>query len=56
MPSLIDTSDVLWAASKLIGRECSSANLNFLECKKKNPDPEACLEAGKGVTQCVHEV
>eukprot|EP01084_Bolivina_argentea_P209478 356813_1 len=56
VPPLSDTSDMLWAASKLIGRECASANLRFLECKKENPNPQACLEAGKGVTQCVHEV
>ncbi len=56
MTPLTDTSDVLWAASKLIGRECASENLNFLECKKEDPNPQACVNAGKGVTQCVHGV
>eukprot|EP00937_MAST-01D_sp_MAST-1D-sp2_P006188 g6188.t1 len=46
------TSDVLLAAAKLIGKGCGAENKAFLLCKKGDRNPEACLEAGKAVTQC----
>ena len=37
------TSIELWAASKIIGRECSTINKDFFLCKKnKGDDPLAC--------------
>jgi hypothetical protein len=48
------TSDVLWAASKLIGKECGKENLAYWECKSVDKDPEKCLTQGYYVTACVH--
>ncbi|KAM7257261.1 hypothetical protein ACFE04_013002 [Oxalis oulophora] len=49
----IPTSAVLTAASKHIGIRCQSENVAFLKCKKKDPNPEKCLERGRDVTRCV---
>ncbi|KAK4267750.1 hypothetical protein QN277_024490 [Acacia crassicarpa] len=49
----IPTSAVLMAASKHIGFKCQSENLDFLRCKKKDPNPEKCLDKGQEVTRCV---
>jgi hypothetical protein len=43
----------LMAASKLIATSCASANAAFIECKKKDKNPAACLAAGDAVTACV---
>ncbi|XP_019431475.1 PREDICTED: NADH dehydrogenase [ubiquinone] 1 alpha subcomplex subunit 8-B-like [Lupinus angustifolius] len=48
----IPTSSVLMAASKHIGIRCHSENLEFLKCKKKDQNPEKCLEQGRQVTRC----
>ncbi|CAM9807834.1 unnamed protein product, partial [Choristocarpus tenellus] len=50
------TSDVLWAAAKVIGSECVDQNLAFLRCKKGSAEPSACLVPGKEVTSCVSNV
>lgn len=50
------TSDVLWAAAKVIGPSCASQNLAFLRCKKDDLKPVHCMAKGKDVTDCVTEV
>uniref|UniRef100_A0A7N0UNL7 Uncharacterized protein n=1 Tax=Kalanchoe fedtschenkoi TaxID=63787 RepID=A0A7N0UNL7_KALFE len=49
----IPTSAVLMASSKHIGTRCLAENVAFLKCKKKDPNPEKCLEKGQQVTRCV---
>ena len=49
----IPTSAVLMAASRHIGLRCEAENLEFLRCKKKDPNPEKCLDKGQQVTRCV---
>lgn len=49
----IPTSSVLMASSKHIGTRCHSENVAFLKCKKKDPNPEKCLDTGREVTRCV---
>ncbi|MCI09714.1 NADH dehydrogenase (ubiquinone) iron-sulfur protein, partial [Trifolium medium] len=49
----IPTSSVLMASSKHIGLRCHSENLEFLKCKKKDQNPEKCLDKGRDVTRCV---
>lgn len=46
------TSEVLMAAAKFIGRGCAEPNRAFLECKKADRNPEACLGAGEAVATC----
>ncbi|KAK9828542.1 hypothetical protein WJX72_000660 [[Myrmecia] bisecta] len=47
------TSAVLFAISKLIATRCGKQNRAFVECKAKDANPEACLQAGDAVTDCV---
>ncbi|GKU85583.1 hypothetical protein SLEP1_g237 [Rubroshorea leprosula] len=49
----IPTSTVLTASAKNIGIRCMPENVEFLKCKKKDPNPEKCLDKGKEVTRCV---
>jgi NADH dehydrogenase (ubiquinone) 1 alpha subcomplex subunit 8 len=49
----ITTSSVLMAASKHIALRCRSENVAFLNCKKKDGNPEKCLDKGRQVTRCV---
>lgn len=49
----IPTSAVLTSASKHIGLRCQPENIAFLKCKKKDPNPEKCLDKGRQVTRCV---
>ncbi|KAK7294224.1 hypothetical protein RJT34_17111 [Clitoria ternatea] len=49
----VPTSTVLMASSKHIGIRCHSENLEFLKCKKKDRNPEKCLDKGREVTRCV---
>jgi NADH dehydrogenase (ubiquinone) 1 alpha subcomplex subunit 8 len=49
----IPTSSVLMAASKHITVRCRAENFAFLNCKKKDPNPEKCLEKGRQVKSCV---
>lgn len=49
----IPTSAVLMASSKHIAFKCQAENVEFIKCKKKDPNPEKCLEKGKQVTRCV---
>ncbi|GMN46515.1 hypothetical protein TIFTF001_015693 [Ficus carica] len=49
----IPTSAVLMASSKHIALRCQSENVEFLKCKKKDQNPEKCLDKGQQVTRCV---
>ncbi|KAL5712752.1 hypothetical protein ACHQM5_014892 [Ranunculus cassubicifolius] len=49
----VPTSAVLMASSKHIASRCRGANMAFLQCKKKDGNPEKCLEEGRQVTNCV---
>jgi len=49
----IPTSSVLMASSKHIGLRCHDQNVAFLKCKKKDGNPEKCLDKGNEVTRCV---
>lgn len=45
-------SSVLYAAAKEIGSACDAENRSFLECKSRDEDPSACLDAGEHVQDC----
>ncbi|CAD5177683.1 unnamed protein product [Musa acuminata subsp. malaccensis] len=49
----IPTSAVLMAAAKHIAARCRAENVAFIKCKKKDPNPEKCLDKGRQVTSCV---
>ncbi|URE15913.1 NADH dehydrogenase (ubiquinone) 1 alpha subcomplex [Musa troglodytarum] len=40
----IPTSAVLMAAAKHIATRCWAENVAFIKCKKKDPNPEKCLD------------
>ena len=42
----------LLAAAPIIASKCAAANGNFVQCKSKHQDPEACLHAGESVIAC----
>mmetsp|Transcript_34287 Transcript_34287/g.61195 ORF Transcript_34287/g.61195 Transcript_34287/m.61195 type:complete len:102 (-) Transcript_34287:90-395(-) len=48
----LPTSAVLTSIAKHIAVNCKSENRAFMECKKENRDPEACLAVGESVTKC----
>lgn len=52
----VPTSAVLMVASKHIATRCRSENVAFIKCKKKDANPEKCLEKGRQVTSCVLNV
>lgn len=55
--SKLTTSVDLWTAAKVVGRECSQVNLDYLWCKKDNGlNPELCAKEGEFVTACVDNV
>ena len=47
------TSAVLMSTAKHIAVRCGKANKAYLDCKKSDRDPAACLSQGDGVTRCV---
>ncbi|XP_004296780.1 PREDICTED: NADH dehydrogenase [ubiquinone] 1 alpha subcomplex subunit 8-B [Fragaria vesca subsp. vesca] len=49
----IPTSAVLTSAAKHIQFRCQEENVAFLKCKKKDANPEKCLDQGRQVTRCV---
>lgn len=49
----LTTSAVLMSASRHISKKCGAENRAFLECKKADENPAACLKQGKEVTTCV---
>mmetsp|Transcript_16974 Transcript_16974/g.37761 ORF Transcript_16974/g.37761 Transcript_16974/m.37761 type:complete len:104 (+) Transcript_16974:51-362(+) len=48
----------LWAAAKIIGRECATVNKEFLLCKKYEGynAPFACLQKGEVATSCATQI
>ena len=50
------TSDVLWAVSKLLLKECSAPNQAYIRCKQADNNPAACLEQGRATTACTLSV
>jgi len=52
-PPPVPASSVLMSASKLISSECGGVSKAYIACKKKDPNPEACLGEGDVVTSCV---
>ncbi|KAK8928764.1 NADH dehydrogenase [ubiquinone] 1 alpha subcomplex subunit 8-A [Platanthera zijinensis] len=48
----IPTSSVLIAASKHIVVRCRAENMAFIKCKRKDQNPEKCLDKGREVTHC----
>ncbi|RWW64933.1 hypothetical protein BHE74_00027796 [Ensete ventricosum] len=48
----IPTSAVLMAAAKHITQRCRAENVAFIKCKKKDANPEKCLDKGRQVTSC----
>ena len=52
-PAAPPVSAVLMAASKHVAVSCAAASAAFIECKKRDKDPGACLAAGDAVTSCV---
>ena len=46
------TSAVLMSTSKHIAIRCGKANKAYLDCKRRDKDPQACLSQGDGVTLC----
>jgi hypothetical protein len=56
-PETVVTSIELWASAKFIGRECATANKEYVMCKKeKGMNPTACLELGDRAVDCANKV
>ncbi|XP_068660044.1 NADH dehydrogenase [ubiquinone] 1 alpha subcomplex subunit 8-B [Aristolochia californica] len=49
----IPTSAVLMVSSKHMAEKCRTENTAFIKCKKRDPNPEKCLDKGQQVTSCV---
>mmetsp|Transcript_2111 Transcript_2111/g.2796 ORF Transcript_2111/g.2796 Transcript_2111/m.2796 type:complete len:118 (-) Transcript_2111:656-1009(-) len=45
-------SSSLMAASKFIGHLCDAENTLFVDCKRRNQHPAACIPTGKAVLSC----
>ncbi len=57
MSAAIPTSVELWAAAKVIGRECSAINKEFFICKKeKGANPDACAAQAALSSTCANKV
>lgn len=46
------TSAVLMSVSKHISHRCAKVNKAYVECKKKDKNPAACIKEGEAVTGC----
>ena len=47
----------LLAASKFIGRECATINIDYLECKKQNGiNPRLCIDKADLAQSCAVNV
>ncbi len=49
----VPVSSVLLAVSRQIASTCAAQNRAFLDCKRRDKNPEACLKEGDDVTGCV---
>ena len=47
------TSALLMSISKHVAVRCAKVNKAFIDCKKRDKNPEACLSEGEAVTICV---
>lgn len=54
MSSAPPTSLELWAAAKIIGRECATINKDYLLCKREDENPKTCEKHADKVTDCAH--
>ena len=54
--AMAEPSWIYMSAARQIHVSCHRENAKFLECKQKDPNPQACLEAGAAVTSCVDKV
>ena len=47
----------LWAAAKIVGRECATVNKEYLLCKKyEGTAPNTCMQKSEIVTACTAQV
>jgi hypothetical protein len=53
--SSLKTANLL-AIHKHVATKCAGVNKAWLECKDKNQDPKHCLDVGKQVLSCTHEL
>jgi NADH dehydrogenase (ubiquinone) 1 alpha subcomplex subunit 8 len=49
----VPVSSVLLAVSRQIASTCAAQNRAFLDCKRRDKNPETCLKQGDEVTSCV---
>ena len=49
----VPVSSVLLAVSRQIASTCAQQNRAFLDCKRRDKNPEVCLKEGDEVTSCV---
>lgn len=54
-PSSLKTANLL-AIHKHIATRCAGVNKAWLDCKDKNQDPKHCLDVGKEVLSCTHQL
>ena len=56
----MDTSSLktanLLAIHKHIATKCAGVNKAWLDCKDKNQDPQHCIDVGKEVLSCTHQL
>ena len=49
------TSAVLMSISKHLAVKCSKQSKDYIECKRRDKNPESCLKEGDTVTSCAIE-
>ena len=54
-PSSLKTANLL-AIHKHIATKCVGVNEAWLDCKDKNQDPQKCIDVGKEVLSCTHQL
>jgi hypothetical protein len=52
----VPTSSVLMASWTHIATKCAAQNKEYIECKKSDANPAACLACGDKVSGCVLSV
>ena len=57
MASTPHTSLQLWAAAKIVGRECATVSKEYFLCKKeKGENPAECLKEAQEAMKCTSNV
>lgn len=57
MASTAHTSLQLWAAAKIVGRECATVSKEYFLCKKeKGENPAECLKEAQAAMKCTSNV